>query len=71
MYALYIIERCTTFEQNQEGNEINIGETMAYQTVNVDKNTITWLEKNCIWSCNGYIDETQLRSFVEYIIKRG
>lgn len=61
----------TTFEQNQEGNELKVGETVVYQTINEDKNAITWLEKNCIWSCNGYIDETQLWSFVEYLIKGG
>ena len=61
----------TSFEQNKEGYEIEIGETVAYQIENEDKNTITWLEKNCIWSCNGFIDETQLRLFVEDIIKGG
>ena len=61
----------TSFGQNKEGYEIEIGETVAYQIENEDKNTITWLEKNCIWSCNGFIDETQLRLFVEDIIKGG
>lgn len=58
----------TTFEQNDNGNEENIGRISIYRSQNLDKNTIVWLEQNCIWRCYGQIDDEQLSTVVETII---
>ena len=58
-----------TFEQNYEGIEEKIGGKVVIHVVNEDKCSVTWLEKNCIWSCNGTIEESQLRAIAECIIE--
>lgn len=61
----------STYEQNHQGTEVNIGKFAVYTVSNEGKETITWLENNCIWCCYGLIDKNQLRSVAEHIIKGG
>ena len=58
----------TTFEQNREGTEEYIEKTIVYFAENEGKNTLTWLEENCIWRLYGSVDHTQLTTVVETIL---
>ena len=61
----------TTYEQNYQGTEVKIGELVVYDVTNEGKETMTWLENNCIWCCYGLIEKNQLRSVVTHIITGG
>ena len=56
------------FEQNDNGDEEKIGSISIYRSQNLDKNTLVWLDHNCIWRCYGKIDNEQLSTVVETII---
>lgn len=58
----------TTFEQTDNGIEEKLCEISVYHSQNLDKNTIVWLDNNCIWRCYGQIDDEQLFAVVETII---
>lgn len=57
-----------TYEQNYKGLEEIIGDLTVYYVKNEEIETITWLDKNCIWCCYGFADKDQLRSVAECII---
>ena len=59
----------TTFEQNREGIEEKIEKISVFHSVNEEKNSICWLEENCIVSCHGNIEESRLKAIAECIIK--
>ena len=59
------------FEQDQNGEEKSIHDIQTYHSHDNDYNSITWLDKNCIWCCYGYLTDKQIIETTEQIIQGG
>lgn len=59
------------FEQDQNGIEKTILNVKTYHSHDTDYNSITWLEKNCVWRCHGYLPDEEIIKVAEQIIEGG